>query len=293
MDRLRRMDIFVAIVESKQITRAAETLGLTKSAVSHAMSDLESYLGVQLLQRSTRGVQLTEAGLNYYERCLRILSDIGDMEDSTRNVDSALSGRIKITAPTMYGILHIVPHIAAFSAEFPDVEITLDLSERHVDLTEEQMDVAIRISGIEDFTPLMQPMGHVTLHLCASPDFIKSHGPIDTLAKLKTINCIKYSGMTHWPLIGSSGKPISFQPSGTIISNNGVAIRDLAIGGAGVIYAPNFLADEALSCGTLIPLSIEGISTLALRSYFLFPPNRHRPLRVRRFVEFLTERLAA
>lgn len=292
MDRLRRMDIFVAIVEAEQFTRAADRLGLTKSAVSHAMSDLEDYLGVKLLQRNKTGIQVTEAGQNYYKRCLQILSDIGDMEDSTRNVDKALSGRIKISAPTEYGIQHIVPHIAAFSEQYPAVELILDLSDRNVDLTEKQVDVAIRVSKASTLTPLIQPLGHVALHLCASPGFISAQGPIDTLNKLKSVNCLKYSGMNQWSLLQPTGKTVSFQPLGTIISNNGVAIRDLAIAGSGVAYLPDFLTASALSTGELVSLKIEGVSCISLRSYAFFPPNRHKPLRVRRFVEFLAPKIS-
>jgi len=293
MDRLRRMNIFVAIAEAKQFTRAAETLGLTKSAISHSMSDLEGYLGVQLVQRGSRGIELTEAGHDYYKRCIQILSDIDDMEDSTRNVDNALSGRIKITAPTIYGIQNIVPYIASFSLKYPDIKLILDLSERHVGLTEEQVDVAVRISNIDGLTPLMEPLGYVRPYLCASPDFLKTHGPINTLEKLKNVNCLLYSGVTTWSFLDTSGKVISFQPNGRIIMNNGVAIRELAIAGTGVTYLPDFLADEALASGKLVQFSIEGLSALNLRSYLLFPPNRHRPLRVRKFVEFLKERFTA
>lgn len=291
MDRLRRMQIFVSIVEAGQFTRAADTLGLTKSAVSHAISDLEDYLGVKLLQRNKSGIQVTEAGQNYYERCLQILSDIGDMEDSTRNVDSALSGRIKISAPTEYGIQHIVPHIAAFSEQYPAVELTLDLSDRHIDLTEEQVDVAIRVSKASSLTPLMHPLGHVTLNLCASPSYMRTKGPIKTLKALKSVNCLKYSGMNQWSLLRPSGKTVSFQPHGSIVSNNGVAIRDLAIAGSGVAYLPDFLANDALTKGELVSLNLDDVSCIKLRSYAFFPPNRHRPLRVQRFVEFLAPKI--
>lgn len=291
MDRLRRMNIFVAIVEAQQFTRAADTLGLTKSAVSHAMSDLENYLDVKLLQRNKNGVDVTEAGQNYYERCLQILSDIGDMEDSTRKVDSALSGRIKISAPTVYGIEHIVPHIATFSEYYPRVQITLDLSDRNIDLIQKQVDVAIRVSKPSTMTPAMQPLGYIKLYLCVSPSFIKMQGPINSLGKLKMVNCLQYSGMRQWSLLRPTGKIVSFQPMGTITSNNGVAIRDLAIAGSGVAYLPDFLADHALQTGELIPLKIKDISCMTLRSYALFPPNLHRPLRVRKFVEFLSTKI--
>jgi len=150
MDRFRRMEIFVAVVEARQLTRAAKVLHLSKSAVSHALTDLEEYLDLQLLNRNNRSWQLTDAGSTYYTQCKKILSDVQMMEDKARGDNHSLSGHIRLSAPDTFGSYTLAPVIAKFMDMNPNIIIELNLTERFVDLVEERVDIAFRTGQMKD-----------------------------------------------------------------------------------------------------------------------------------------------
>jgi len=278
------MQIFAAVADTGQFSRAADNLSLSKSAVSHAVKDLEDYLGVQLLVRDNRNLQLTDAGHDYVEQCNRILGDIDELEDVTRHADHAIEGRIRISAPITWGTHNLSPMLGQFMKDNPNVDIVLDLTDRFVDLIQEGGDIAIRIAELADSTMIAKQLTTITMCLCASPAYLKTH-PIKTLGDLRSLNCLQYSYAPTWR-IADKDKEIKFTPKGRFESNSGEAIRELAIEGTGVAYLPDFMVEDALIRKSLHEV-LPSYNSKSYGIYALFPKNRHRPVRVRRLIDYL------
>jgi len=284
MDKLRRMEIFNAVADTGQFTRAAKALSLSKSAVSHAINDLENYLQVQLITRSSRGLQLTEAGQAYYRKCQDILAEIDDLEDEARQTQKIIGGRIRLSVPSAYGAFKIAPLIARFSEAHPDINIEMDVTEGVMDIVEEGYDVAIRIGELNDGNLVVRKLSTIKSVLCASPDFAACHSDIQSVHDLSSLNCLRYIRTPIWNLY-RQGKLHSLTPQGLIISNCGDAIVQLVMAGSGAGFLPDFLCRAALQDGRLVRLlpEYEGRS---LNVYAVLPPHRHRPFRIRRLMDF-------
>jgi len=289
MDRFRRMEIFVAIVEAGQLTRAAETLHLSKSAVSHGLADLEKYLGLQLLARSPRSLQLTEAGQSYYDQCKRILVDIENLEDQVRGEERRVSGHIRITTPDTFGSYLLTPIFAQFMEENPGITLDLNLTERQVDLIEEGFDLAFRIMPIEDSQYISQKLSTVRMVTCASPGYLKAGNPLTDHKDLKHHNCLRYARSPTWYLI-KNGRSFEFTPEGTLTTNSGENLRQFAIAGQGIVHLPYFLVHHSLSKGRLVQV-LSDYEGRKMDGYIVRPANRHCPARVHSLIDYTFERV--
>lgn len=287
MDRFRRMEIFNAVVEAGQFTRAAASLNLSKSAVSHAVTDLEKFLGLQLLTRSNRSLQLTEAGESYYEQSVRILSDLSELESVTQKSDKAVSGRIRLSAPMSYTCNELTPIIAQFMNANPSVKVELVLTETILDLVEDGIDLAIRVGNLKDSRLISRKITTISHIICASPDFLKEHGPLNELDDLARVNCLKFKYTPIWNLT-RRGRDYKFTPKGSLVSNSGEGLREFAIAGQGVVFLPQFLAGPALSQGRLVRV-LPDFAGRKLDVSIVRPPGRHYPLRIRRLSDLIAE----
>lgn len=193
MDRFRRMQIFVAVVEAGQLTRAAEVLHLSKSAVSHALTDLEKYLGLQLLARTNRSWQLTDAGVSYYTQSKKILADVEMMEDKARHESQTLSGLIRLSAPDTFGSYTLSPVISKFMDMHPDIVIELNLTERFVDLIEERVDLAFRTGRTKYSGMEVHKIGEAKAMIVSSPVYLEKYGVPTSHLQLKSHKCIRYT----------------------------------------------------------------------------------------------------
>lgn len=285
MDRLRKMEIFVAVVETGKFISAANMLSLSKSAVSHAVRDLEEYLNFQCIRRDVQGLQLTASGQDYYEQCCRILSDIKEMESSFRYDDQQLKGNIRVTAPIAFGGSELASVIAKFSILHPDVRISLDLSNGFINLIEAGMDVAIRISDRPRDSFMLRNLKTIEVCLCASPVFLAAHPKLEKVHDLLKLDCLLYSGTKEW-ILTQKGREYKISPVGAIVSDSGYALREFALAGCGVTYLPKFLVMRELANGSLIQVLPE-YEGQKLQVHAVFAPNRHRSKRVRGFIDFL------
>jgi len=289
MDRFRRMEIFVAVVEAGQITRAAEALHLSKSAVSHGLADLEKYLDLQLLARNPRSLQLTEAGQTYYDHCKRILADIEGVEYQVRGEDKRVSGNIRITAPDTFGSYLLTPIFAQFMEENPAITLDLNLTERQVDLVEEGFDLAFRILPLDDRRHITQKISTVRMVTCASPWYLKGHKPLRDHKDLKHHNCLKYTRSPVWHLI-KDGRSFDIMPEGTIATNSGENLRQFAIASQGIIHLPYFLVYHAIRKGRLIEV-LTDYQGRKMDGYIVRPAHRHCPARVHSLIDFTVNRV--
>lgn len=253
MDKFRRMEIFVAVVEAGQLTRAAQNMGLSKSAISHALSDLESYLDLRLLNRDVRSWQLTDAGSLYYKQCKKIIADVEEMEDIARGDMHNLSGLIRISAPDTFASYTLTPVLSKFMAIHPDIIIEINLTERHVDLIEERVDLAFRTGHSKDSTLIAQKIGEAHVSLFASPDYIKKHGEPKSHLDLRHHKCIQYTRSPQWRL-KKDGKDYNFVPNSHVLTDSGETMREFCIRGQGIAAMPTMLAEFAVKKGRLVPV---------------------------------------
>lgn len=285
MDRLRKMEIFVTVVETGKFTDAANNLGLSKSAVSHAVRDLEEYLKLQIINRETKGLSLTAAGQDYYEECCRILSDIEAMEKNIRHEEKTYTGKIRMSVPSVYGARYMAPYIAKFSKAHPEITIALDLVNRNVDLLAEDYDVCIQTYGRANSLYMEQELGTFKVILVGTPEYCQPFGPINNLEDLAKLNCMPYSRYKMWHFL-KKGRTHMFEAKGSLLSDSGEVLLSHTLAGYGVSYLPDMYVERYLKSGALIQLLPE-YDSLELRTQIVYAPNRHKSQRVRALVDYL------
>lgn len=289
MDKFRRMEIFVAMVEAGQLTRAAQNLRLSKSAVSHALSDLETYLDLQLLNRDNRSWRLTDAGSTYFKLCKKILNDVEAMEDTARGEGGNLSGLIRISATSVFGSYTLVPVLAKFMDKYPDIVISLNITERYVDLIEERVDLMFFTGQLKDNNLVTQQIGEVKAVVFASPDYIEKYGAPQSHIDLKYHKCIQYTRNPKWRL-SKDGRTYEFIPKNHIFVDHGEPMRELCIRGQGLAMMPGSLADFAVKKGRLVEVlsdyKCDPIPITTIRMGGSRVPNR-----VLRLLDFVTDEI--
>lgn len=294
MDRFSEMQIYVSVVESGSISTAADRLGLAKSAVSRRLAELEARLGVSLIQRTTRRLNLTDSGRAYYDRCIVILADVDEAEAAVSQGHQALKGRLKVALPNAFGLLHLAPLIQAFMTQHPEVRFELDFNDRQIDLMQEGFDLAIRIATLPDSSLIARRLAPIRQAVCASPDYLARHGTPQSAAELVHHVCLAYTNLRDpslWSFRSPDGQSGSVRVPVRLAASSGDFLIRAAIAGEGLILHPTFYLHEALRAGSLVPILAdhgwpEG------SAYAVYPPTRHLSSRVRAFIDFLAERLA-
>lgn len=293
MNKLKAMQIFVKIVESGSLTAAADHLGLPQSSVVRSLAALEQTLGVQLLYRTTRKIALTAEGRGYYQRCRQILLEVEDAENALSQTQQAPKGRIRLTAPVMFGRMHLGPLVTDFLNHYPDVEVELLLLDRVVDLIEEGMDIALRIGSLPDSSLMARQVGEVKQVTCASPDYIAKHGSPEHPHQLMAHSCIHLSAMSaqpEWSFIDAN-KPLKAGIHSRFKTNQVDSARDACCKGLGIGQFLSYQVAEALQVGTLVPL-LEAFQPPALPVSLVYPQSRLLASRSRTFIDWVAPRLS-
>lgn len=294
MDKFRRMEIFVAIVEAGQLTRAADTLLLSKSAVSHALTDLEKYLDLQLIVRNNRKWQLTDAGSAYYAQSKKILADVATMEDSAREGSQSLSGLIRLSAPGTFGSYTLAPVIAKFMEIHPDIVIELNLTDSVVDLIEARVDIAFRTGFLKDdnFKKNLfevHTIGQASTMICASPNYLEKFGAPDSHLDLKNHKCIRYTRSPTW-IFMKNGRRYEFLPKDHLMTDSGETMREFCIRGQGLALMPSSLAAFAVKKGRLLgTLKDYDCGTMPVQAVRV--RGNRAPTRVVQLLHFITREL--
>lgn len=290
MDVLTGMAIFTAVVENNSLAGAARHLNLSPSVVSKQLSALEDRLGVRLLNRTTRRVSLTEVGSAYYERCKRILADVDEAEAAVTTAHSSPRGLLKITAPTTFAHRHVAPHLPTFIDRFPEVQVQLLVSDRLVDMVEEGVDLAIRIAQLKDSSLIARKLAPNHRKLVASPDYLKRWGtPVkpENVNDHAVVSLLPGSPINDWHFM-VDGEETVIRAKGDIVTNNGDAILELALSGAGLAMLAAHVVGEHLQNGKLVSILDEYVRE-DVPIYAVYPSNRHLSPKVRAFVDFLIE----
>lgn len=292
MARLAEIQVFIQIVDSGSITAAAERLDLAKSAVSRRLSELEARLRVQLFHRTTRKLTLTDSGRGFYERAVRILSDLEEAELAVSHAHQELQGPLKIAAPLTFGLRHLGPAINEFNLRHPQIQFEIDFNDRLIDVVQEGFDLAIRIAQLQDSSLIARRIATISLITCASPAYLEQHGAPQTLEELNTHTCLAYSYLENpavWHYHDQHGNEMNIRVTPSLQANNGDYLLAAAIAGLGIVRQPRFIAYKAIQRGELIPI-LTDFTIPTLNAYAIYPPTRHLSQRVRAFVDFLIER---
>ncbi len=290
MDRFDEMQTFVRVVESGGISAAAQRLDLAKSAVSRRLQELENRLGVELLRRTTRRITLTEEGRQFYERCVRILDEVAEVENSLINEQRQVQGLVRMAIPLS---LPIWPLLGEFLQRHPGVRFDLDLEDRYIDILREGMDLTIRIGQLDDSSLVARRLAPVRTVLCASPAYLERYGEPQSPEQLAEHIGLSYANLTEqqqWRFTDSAGKVHIARPDIRMRANNGDILLQAALDGLGIGVMPLFICYRELAAGRLRRL-LSDYHTDESTAYALYPSRRHLPQRVRLLIDFLVERL--
>ena len=294
MDRLAAMRVFAQVVESGSFARAAARLGLSTSATSRQVAELESHLRTRLLNRTTRRVSLTESGRAYYERAVQLLADLEEAEQEALRAAVVPRGTIKLTTSVNFGVRHVAPAIAAFLARHAEVRFDVSLSDRIVDLVEEGFDLAVRIGAAGSENLVARKLGETRLLACASAGYLKAHGAPRAPEDLERHNCLTYEYVAPrnlWRFRDAAGSERAVRVSGNLHSNNGDLLAEAAAQGAGVVFEPAFIVGPEVRAGRLVAL-LQDFVAPPMPIYAVYPSRKHLSAKVRLFVDFLVERYA-
>lgn len=294
MDKLDAMQTFVRIVETGSFVEAAASRAMSATAASRRMAELESHLGVRLLQRTTRKLSLTAAGRQYYERCMQILSELAEAEAEVGLETRTPTGLLRINAPLLFGRLYLAPVLPAFSRRYPEVGFSVVLSDRVVDIVEEGFDLAIQIAEhMPASTWIARRIASIPILICASPEYLARHGTPTRPADLANHNCLIYTTMeraTDWTF-GTAANQVSVRVSGNLSANSVDVLHQAALAGEGIIREPVFTLAADLREGRLVPL-LQEFSPVDMALHVVYASRRHLSAKVRVFADFLFDQFA-
>ncbi|MYM84773.1 LysR family transcriptional regulator [Duganella sp. FT50W] len=292
MNKLQAMEVFVQVVDAGGFTRAADNMKLPKATVSTLIQSLETSLAVKLLHRTTRHVSVTADGAAYYERCLRILADVREAEESLSRTRLSPSGRLRVDAPTSLASEVIVPALPDFFSHYPDIQLELGCSDRTVDLVEEGVDCAIRGGTLGDSSLIARRVGILHFITCAAPGYLARHGRPAHPNELLQHRCVNYFSartgkMFDWDFT-RDGERVQVALPGSIALNDSNAYLAAGIAGLGIVQTPNFLMAPMIKDGRLASI-LDDWTSDPLPVHVVYPQNRHLSAKVRVFVEWVAE----
>lgn len=292
MDRLTSMSVFVTVVDQGSFSAAAEQLQLSRGSASKHITALENCLGGRLLNRTTRRISLTEAGKAYYERCKQILEDVQEAECVVTGLSSDPRGLLRINAPMSFGTKQLADIVAHFCQAHPAIDVELSLNDRLVDVVEEGYDLAIRITQLKESSLIARKLAPSRRILCASPDYLKTHGQPKDPTDLDRHNCLHYAyfeGGKNWILNGPDGEHrIKIHPQ--LTANNGDVLYAAAREGLGIALLPTFIAGDAVRAGEL-EIVLPAYRPVEINIYAVYASKRHLSTKVRSFIDFTVARI--
>ena len=282
------MRTFSSVVEAGSFVGAADALGLSKTAVSRYVGELEQRLEVRLLHRTTRKLSLTQDGEIFYARCKELLGGIEEAEAEVGSRTGEATGLLKVTVPVSFGVLHLAEVWGAFKARHPKVTLDVTVSDRVADLVEDGFDLAIRIARMPDSSLVSRRLGSTRVVLCASPTYLQSAGtprhPRD-LAQHAVLAYSHWSDRDEWVFEGPEGT-VSVRTQPVIRSNNGDVCRAGALQHQGIILQPTFLVGRDLAAGTLVEL-MPAYRSIELGIHAVYASRRHVAPKVRMLIDLL------
>lgn len=286
------MQVFVRVVETGGFTRAADVMNMPKATVTTLVQNLEAHLGVKLLNRTTRRVSVTPDGAAYYERCVRILTDVEETENVLARAKSTPHGRLRVDVSGAFGRRLLIPALPEFFARFPEIRLEVGCSDRPVDLIEEGVDCVVRAGEQPDSTLVARRLGMVEFITCAAPGYLEQYGTPkhpDDLAQHRFINYFsaKTGRFFEWEFTRKDER-IVLNLTAHVAFNDAEALFVAGVAGLGVMQTGEILARDALKHGALVRI-LPDWQTDSLPLYVMYPQNRHLSAKVRAFAEWVAE----
>lgn len=296
MDQLAALRAFVRVVEAGTFTRAATTLEIPKATVTKLIQSLEAHVRTKLLHRTTRRVTVTPDGAAYYERVVRLLADLDELDGTMTSSQALPSGRLRVDMSTTLAALIVIPALGDFHARYPDIVIDLGVSDRPVDMIGENIDCVLRGGTITDQSLIARRLGDLPLMLCASPAYLRRHGephhPLDLEAGHFMVGYVKAGlGRPMTPAFYRGTEHHEVTTRHIVTVNEGNAYVAAGLAGLGILHTPAFMVDPHIEAGRLrriLPDWDCGSAPL----HVVYPPNRHISNRVRVFVDWVAEVIA-
>jgi DNA-binding transcriptional LysR family regulator len=288
MDRLTSLTAFVRVVENAGFSAAARKLNMSTTMVSNHVQALEERLGVRLLNRTTRKVNLTEVGRAYYDRCTQILADIAQADDIAGALQSTPRGTLRIYTNT-HIVQFLSPVVAEYLASHAEVKVDLAIGERNVDLIDENYDISVRMLSPPDSSLIVRSLATWRHVLCCSHGYLEKHGRPAALAELAERNCLRHASYPYgdeWHFVDRKGASASVKVTGNLLSNSGETLHRAALAGVGIFLAPGFLVHDDLEAGNLIRLLPE-YRTVEFSMNAIYPHRHHLSAKVRTFIDLL------
>jgi DNA-binding transcriptional LysR family regulator len=292
VDRLLAIEAFTKVVEQGGFARAAERLGLSTSAVSRQVAELEAHLDARLLNRTTRRLSLTEAGQAFYAHGVQLLGELEEAEASVRVAATTPKGTLRLTCGVSFGLRYLAPVLADFAAEHRDVVFDLDVSDRAVDLVEEGFDLAVRIGHLGPQGLVARRLGWTQIVCCAAPSYLTLAPPLEQPADLARHECLSYANVALpnvWRFTDDAGDVEDIRVTTRHRANNGQLLASLAVRGLGVVYSPDFIVADDIRAGRLVPL-LGGFRPPRSPIAAVYPSRRHLSAKVRSVVDYLARR---
>ncbi|WP_302997783.1 LysR family transcriptional regulator [uncultured Haemophilus sp.] len=288
MDKLNAISVFCKVIETQSFTQAANQQNISVAMASKLVSQLEEHLKTRLLQRTTRKIVPTEAGMLYYQRCQAILLDLSEADSSISNMATSLQGNLLISVPRDFGLLYISPNLPKFIELHPNLHIEIEFEDKRVDLVAEGYDLALRIGYMQDSSLVARKISSSPMHFVASPSYLESRGTPLTPDDLEYHQGLLYKSslnQVHWQST-KANQIQRYKIQSKVVSNNGMALLEMTKAGLGISNSPNFFVKDALASGELVEILSE-YKQKPLDIYVVYPNRRHLPAKVRAFIEFL------
>ena len=289
MDRFKQLESFVAVATLGSLSAAARAEGVAPAMMGRRIDSLEARLGVKLLVRSTRRLSLTAEGRSLLQDGQRILRDLEETESLISQGSTRPSGHLRISAPAGFGRRHVAPLLPAFSASHPDLSITLDLSDRLVDLIEERYDCAVRIGDLVDSSLIGVRLADNRRVVVASPEYLAHYGTPRTPADLVRHNCLSFGSQGSQPrgwLFRIDGQVVAQRVTGNLECTDGSVLHEWTLAGCGLAWRSMWEIEQDLQRGRLVTV-LDEYAAPPNGIYAILPERKHMPLRVRAFVDWL------
>ena len=290
MRNLNDVLVFTKVVEARSFTAAAKALGLPNSTVSRRVSRLEAELGMRLLQRTTRKLSLTEAGQLYYERSVRVFSELEDAERQLAQARSTPRGRVKVIAPIEHSISMTL--VLEFLQLYPEVRVDMEFANRDLNIIQEGYDAAIHVGPLTNMSVIAHKLMDSPTLVVASPDYIAQHGAPTAISSLVDHDCLIFgpsSSKAAWTLKGTNGESVRVPVRGRLAVNHLQAVRSAALAGLGIALLPKLVCRQDIAEGAL-QIVLEGCAPPPVPIHITYPSGRFLAPAVRVFVDHLRDR---
>ena len=290
MDRFEAMRVFCSVVEAGSFVAAAERTGLSTTAVSRFVAQLETHLNVRLLNRTTRRMSPTEEGFAYFERCTQLLADLEEAEAGVAGEARRPRGRLRLTAPIALATLRLAPAFAEFGQAYPEITLDIVLSDNVADFAEEGLDLAIRVGRVGSDNLVARHIGDTALLVAAAPEYLARAGEPAHPGDLSRHACFTYSyaaSGNQWHFENADGRTAEVRVGGPVNANNGMLLAEMAAAGAGIVQAPCFVLAPLLAAGRLVRVLPEW-TLRRLPIHVVYPTRRHLSAKVQAMTAFLT-----